>query len=127
MAWNQVCSLFGYDDSRVFKGAEYVAQYNLGLDVNFTTYFNSDVTHTEISNAFRGSVRPTWELLCSHYVVRRGLSAPSVTAWAEKSRPEGGGGDCGPNRGGYDQLGYGTHLLARSAIQLLLFRLSGGV
>jgi len=27
---------------------------------------------------------------------------------AEKTRPEGGGGDYGPNSGGFDQLGYGT-------------------
>jgi hypothetical protein len=27
---------------------------------------------------------------------------------AEKVRPEGGGGDYGPNSGGFDQLGYGT-------------------
>jgi hypothetical protein len=27
---------------------------------------------------------------------------------AEKERPEGGGGDYGPNSGGFDQLGYGT-------------------
>jgi len=29
-------------------------------------------------------------------------------AYAEKTRAEGGGGDYGPNSGGYDQLGFGT-------------------
>jgi hypothetical protein len=31
-----------------------------------------------------------------------------VQRFAEKVRPEGGGGDYGPNSGGYDQTGYGT-------------------
>jgi hypothetical protein len=28
--------------------------------------------------------------------------------WAGHVRPEGGGGDYGPNSGGFDQIGYGT-------------------
>ena len=38
MAWNQGVDLYGYDDNRFLKGAEYVARYNLGRDVPFTTY-----------------------------------------------------------------------------------------
>ena len=32
-AWNQGDDLFGYEDNRVLRGAEYAAQYNLGEDV----------------------------------------------------------------------------------------------
>ncbi len=108
MAWNQGDDLFGYDDNRVLKGAEYVARYNLGHDVPFAPYTNSDVTQRVISDKGRGDTRPIWELLYNHYVVRQGLKAPHVEAFAKKVRPEGGGGDYGPNSGGYDQLGYGT-------------------
>ena len=108
MAWNQGDDLFGYDDNRVLRGAEYVAQYNLGENVPYTTYTNSDVTQTEISSAARGNERPIWELLYNHYVVLNKLKAPHVQTYAEKVRPEGGGGNYGPNSGGFDQLGYGT-------------------
>lgn len=56
-----------------------------------------------------------WELLYAHYGVIKGLNA----SWTEEMRdytvkeargPEGGGGDYGPNSGGYDQLGFGTLL-----------------
>lgn len=40
----------------------------------------------------------------------KGLKAPNVKAFAHKVQVEGGGGDYGPNSGGYDQLGYGTLL-----------------
>lgn len=108
MALSQQCDLFAYGNNRVLAGAEYVAKYNLGLDVNYTTYTNSDVTQTEIASQGRGIVRPMWELLYNHYVIKKGLSAPYITAWAKRVRPEGGGGNYGPNSGGFDQLGYGT-------------------
>jgi len=109
MAWKQGDDLYGYADNRFLAGAEYVAQYNLGMDVPYTTYDNCDhVNQTTISSSGRGDERPIWELVYNHYVVRRGLSSPNVAAYAAKVRPEGGGGDYGPNSGGYDQLGYGT-------------------
>ena len=108
MAWNQGDDLFGYDHNRVLAGAEYAARYNLGHDVPYTPYANSDVTQPVISSAARGDARPIWELLYNHYVVLKGLSAPYVAAFAAKVRVEGGGGDYGPNSGGFDQLGYGT-------------------
>jgi hypothetical protein len=40
----------------------------------------------------------------------KGLKAPFVEQAAAKSRPEGGGGNYGPNSGGFDELGYGTLL-----------------
>lgn len=108
MAWNQGDDLFGDEDNRVLKGAEYAARYNLGQDVPYTSYSNSDVTQPVISPAARGDARPVWELIYNHYVVLKGLKSPAVEAFAAKVRPEGGGGDYGPNSGGFDQLGYGT-------------------
>lgn len=108
MAWNQGDDFFGYEDNRVLKGAEYAAEYNLGQNVPYTSYSNSDVTQPVISSASRGDSRPIWELIYNHYVVLKGLKAPAVQAYAAKVRAEGGGGDYGPNSGGFDQLGYGT-------------------
>ena len=109
MAWKQGDDLYGYSNNRFLGGAEYVAQYNLGNDVPYVTYDNCDaVNQTVISAASRGDLRPIWELVYNHYVVRRGLAAPNVAAYATRVRPEGGGGDYGPNSGGFDQLGYGT-------------------
>jgi hypothetical protein len=66
------------------------------------------VNQTVIAPAGRGDNRPIWELVYNHYVNRRGLAAPNTADYAARVRPEGGGGDYGPNSGGYDQLGYGT-------------------
>jgi hypothetical protein len=119
MAWNQGVDLYGYDDNRFLKGAEYVARYNLGKDVPFTAYHWGDGTkcaprtQTVVSASARGQLRPVWELVLNHYVNRQGLSAPNVTAMAASVRAEGGGGDYGPASGGYDQLGFGTLLFTR--------------
>lgn len=114
MAWNQGIDLFSYDDNRFMKGCEYIAKYNLGKDVPFTTYTWGTGTNcaqrsqTVISDVGRGQDRPVWELVYNHYGVRKGLSVPNVAAYAARVRAEGGGGDYGPNSGGYDQLGFGT-------------------
>ncbi len=119
MAWNQGVDLYGYDDNRLMKGAEYVAKYNLGGNVPFTRYgWRTGARgyyreQTVISNIGRGQIRPVWELLHNHYARRRRLSVPHVTAMAEKVRAEGGGGDYGPNSGGFDQLGFGTLLYSK--------------
>lgn len=109
MAWNQGDDLYGYDNNRLLKGFEYIAKYNLGYDVPYTTYGNcTGIVQTIISADGRGNVRPVWELVYNHYVNRKGLPAPYTGLWAQRVRPEGGGGNYGPNSGGYDQLGYGT-------------------
>jgi hypothetical protein len=111
MAWSQGDDLYGYDNNRFLKGAEYVAKYNLGDSVPYTEYANCNgVDQPVISSNSRGAVRPIWELVYNHYVRRRGLHAPYCTQFAAAVRPEGGGGNYGPNSGGYDQLGYGTLL-----------------
>jgi hypothetical protein len=38
MAWNQGDDLYGYDNNRLLKGAEYVAKYNLGKEVPYVLY-----------------------------------------------------------------------------------------
>lgn len=96
--------------------AEYVAKYNLGNDVPYTTYNNSDdVNQTVISNSSRGDVRPIWELLYNHYGVLKGLNVTYTKEYRDLvvedgDGAEGGGGDYGTTSGGYDQLGWGTLL-----------------
>ncbi|HEY9009043.1 MAG TPA: alginate lyase family protein [Ohtaekwangia sp.] len=127
MAWNQGDDLYGYDDNRFLKGAEYVAKYNLGEDVPYITYNNClNVNQTVIGSGSRGNVRPAWELVYNHYVQRKGLKAPYSQKFAEKVRPEGGGGNYGPNSGGYDQLGYGTLLYTQDSLEAASAREADG-
>ncbi|WP_329322277.1 alginate lyase family protein [Streptomyces sp. NBC_01262] len=122
MAWNQGIDLYGYDDNRVLKGVEYAAKWNLGHDVPFTAWtwnygapgvWSGSQTLTKASESGRGGVRPIWESLYNHYVNRRGLDAPYVSAIAATVRPEGGGGDYGTG-GGLDHLGFGTLAFTRA-------------
>ncbi|WP_201300973.1 alginate lyase family protein [Sunxiuqinia indica] len=112
MAYNQGDDLFGYDDNKILKAAEYVAKYNYAnLNVPFEPYDNCDnVNHTVISDGGIGGKRPVWELLYNHYTKKKDISFPYLEMAAKVHRPEGGGGDYGPNSGGYDQLGFGTLL-----------------
>jgi hypothetical protein len=117
MAWSQGIDLYGYDDNLFLAGAEYVACYNLGNSVPYTTYtwnygepgvWSGSQTFTAASPDSRGDVRPIWEMIYNHYVRRMGLSAPYITQIAASVRPEGGGGEYGWAGGGFDQLGFGT-------------------
>jgi hypothetical protein len=119
MAWNQGDDLYGYDDFRFQRAAEYVARYNLGSDVPFTAYTwgtgqnCATRTHTVVSSASRGQIRPVWDMLYYHYQGRLRRSVPNIQAIAAKGRPEGGGGDYGAASGGFDQLGFGTLMYAK--------------
>jgi hypothetical protein len=119
MAWNQGEDLYGYDNNRFMKAAQYVAKYNLGQDVPFTKYTWGTgqncayQEHTVISSASRGQLRPVWEILHFHYTRRRGLSVPYISQMAALVRPEGGGGDYGSTSGGFDQTGFGTVMYAK--------------
>lgn len=119
MAFNQGQDLFQYNPwndvrPRIQGMCEYIASYNLGNTVPFTTYNWGNGTtcapqsQTVISSSSRGDIRPSWELLYGYYVELRGLSSPNIAAYAAQVRPEGGGGDYGSTSGGYDQLGFGT-------------------
>jgi len=119
MAWSQGDDLYSYASSRFMLAAEYVARYNLGSDVPFTTYTwgtgqnCATSSQTMISNASRGQIRPVWDMLYYHYYGRLRRSVPNIQAFAELGRPEGGGGDYGSASGGYDQLGFGTLMYAK--------------
>jgi hypothetical protein len=117
MAWNQGIDLYGYDDSRFLKGAQYVAKWSLGGEVTYTANtrkkgaiggWSGTETASDAAAADPTMTRPIWAMIANHYTKRRGLSAPYLTRIAAKASPEGGGGDYGPNSGGYDQLGFGT-------------------
>ncbi len=114
-AWNQGDDLFGLDNNRFLKGCEYVAKYNVaGLEVPYTAYTNCEgVSNPVISSGSRGTVRPMWELVYNHYVKLKGLKATWIQLAAKSVRPEGGGGNYGPNSGGFDQLGLGTLMYSR--------------
>ncbi|WP_344402840.1 alginate lyase family protein [Streptomyces longisporus] len=118
MAWNQGIDLYGYDDNRFLKGAQYVAKWSLGGNVPYTPYALVDrrpgiQQPTKAAPADPAQIRPVWAMIANHYTKRRGLSATYLTQIAAKSAPEGGGGDYGPNSGGYDQLGFGTLAFTR--------------
>ncbi|QWB28405.1 MULTISPECIES: alginate lyase family protein [Streptomyces] len=122
MAWNQGIDLYGYDDSRFLKGAEYVAKWSLGGDVPYTANtrrkgaiggWSGSETASDAAAVDPGMTRPIWAMIAQHYTKRRGLSASYVTRAAAKAAPEGGGGDYGPNSGGFDQLGFGTLAFTR--------------
>jgi hypothetical protein len=115
MAWNQGVDLYGANDNAFAKAAEYVARYNSGHDdLPFTKYtwgtgVNCDYReHTVMGAGGRGQGRPVWEMVFHHYTSRQGFALPNVSALAGANSPEGGGGDYGPNSGGFDTLGFGT-------------------
>ena len=86
----------------------------------YTAYTNPSWSCPEIpaDDTSRGTKRPCWELFYG-YAKANSQSAIYCQKWAEQMRQnnayqcDGGGGDYGPNSGGYDQLGYGTLMFAR--------------
>jgi hypothetical protein len=120
MAWNQGEDLYSYDNRRFFTAAQYVARYNLGLDVPFTKYSWGTGQncayreHTVISDVARGQVRPVWAMLHFHYNRRLRLDDKYIRdMYYTLAAPEGGSGDYGSTSGGYDQLGFGTLMYAK--------------
>lgn len=125
MAWNQGYDLYGYDDSRFLKGAQYVAKWGMGGEVSYTANtrakgaiggWSGRETASAAAGVDPAMTRPIWAMIANHYTKRRGLSASYVTRIAAKSSPEGGGGDYGPNSWGYDQLGFGTLAFTRDRV-----------
>lgn len=116
IAWHQNLNLYGYANNRLLKGFEYVAKFNLGDEVPFVE--NLDRTgkyhHLSIARKDRGPLRAVYEQVYNHYVKRMGLTAPYVTAAAEKIRPE------GPGKPGADHPGYGTLFFSRPAANMKL-------
>lgn len=122
MAWNQGVDLYGYDNNRVLAAAEYVSKGNLVQNgaayytLPFAPYTNGSVASTAFAVAGQGALRPGWALIYHHYVNRKGLAAPYTQKYMALTSPEGGGGNYGPNSGGYDQLGYTTLTCTRDPI-----------
>jgi hypothetical protein len=122
LAWNQGDDLWGFRNNIVLKASEYVAKYNIArLNVPYYPYSwhegdpwsGCGVKTTllpEIGASGRGNVRPMWAMIYNHYAKIKGKSAPYTLLGAQSTQPEGGGGDYGPNSGGFDQLGFGTLL-----------------
>lgn len=93
MAWNQGDDLYGLWNNRFLAGAEYVAKANLTDPATgqphvlpFTPYTTNKGTFTAVAAGING--RPCWEVIYNHYVNRKGLDAPWVTAKAASQRPE---------------------------------------
>lgn len=118
MAYHQGDDFYGFNDNMFLKASEYTAKYNVAdEEVPFEPYPYKDcdttIVHTIISTEDRGFVRPMYAMIYNHYVKRKGLKAPYTLIGLNRSYPEGGGGDYGPNSGGFDQLGFGTLLYTR--------------
>jgi hypothetical protein len=93
MAWNQGDDLYGLWNNRFLAGAEYVAKANLTDPATgqphvlpFTPYTTNKGTFTAVASGI--NFRPCWEVVYNHYVNRKGLDAPYVTAKAASQRPE---------------------------------------
>lgn len=109
MAWSQGDDLFGFENNRFLAAAEYFSKYNLGNDVPFSHYQNCNQSiQAGVSGGGRGDMRPVWALIYNHYANVVGVACPWTKQYADKSGVDGGGGNCGPNSGGYDQLGFTT-------------------
>jgi hypothetical protein len=122
MAWNQGVDLYSFDNNRVLAAAEYVSRGNLiqtgttYYTVPFAPYTNGSVATTAFATGSQGTLRAGWALIYHHYINRKGLAAPYTGQYMLKTQPEGGGGNYGPNSGGYDQLGYTTLTCSRDPI-----------
>ena len=115
MAWNQGEDLYGYANNRFLAGAEYVAKANLKdasgafYTLPFSPYANRQGSFTAMSTSGQPNYRPAWESIYNHYVNRKGLSAPYVTALAAQLRPE-------RAEWGGDQPSFGTLTFSRDPV-----------
>ncbi|KAI4602528.1 hypothetical protein KJ359_009776 [Pestalotiopsis sp. 9143b] len=116
LGFNQGVDLFDVFGREILHGSEYFSKYNVGHDVPYTSYISWEGDLSVIAEKARYSVRPGMELIYSHYAELKGLNA----SWSQQFRDyvnenitanvEGGGGDFGPNSGGFDAFGHGTLL-----------------
>ncbi|KAJ5521487.1 exopolysaccharide inner membrane protein-like protein [Penicillium freii] len=114
--WNQGVDLFSTYQHEILHAAEYVAKYNTNNTVPYTPYTSWEGLLSVVASKQRFSVRPGYEAVASHYAGVKHMNA----SWSMEYRDyvnqnisadvEGGGGDYGPNSGGYDAFGHGTLL-----------------
>jgi hypothetical protein len=119
-AWNQGDDLFSYMDNRIAAGFEYIALVN-SLDsaaqvkdsVPFIPYERwglptENYTATQNGLGGWGATRPYWDRVVAHYEGVKGIPMKYSRKMKTKTGIDGGGGDYGPNSGGYDHLGFST-------------------
>lgn len=109
IADSQGLDLYGYDNNRFLKAAEYTSKFNSWFDVPWTAYFNGapwpgGFYETNIGWDQRGAFLPVWDMLNSHFV-KKGIYAPYTAALAASRRPTGNIGNWNsPDYPGYDTL-----------------------
>lgn len=138
MAWNLGIDFWGMEDNKVLAMCQYTAKYNVKptgtyicVSMPFTPYSyckpgcgcnnqSHGAEHTVVSEAGRGTIRPGWDLIYSHYKYEKNCSADEVyyvKLFAEQLRytngsltGDGGSGDAryGSASGAFDQIGWGT-------------------
>jgi hypothetical protein len=103
------------------SSAEYAGKFNTNYSVPYTPYRSWEGILPVVSEKQRFSIRPGYEAIYSHYNDIRGMNASWSKAYRDfvnknlTANIEGGGGDYGPNSGGFDAFGHGT----------LLYRIKG--
>jgi len=113
VAWKQGVDLYGYVSSgkTLIDGSEYVASYNLGNTVPYTTYNNCDnVNQTSIYSLDRGvnTNRTFWDMTYNAWV-RKGLTATYTSQMATALRPDHGGGYGSTSASwAFDHIGFST-------------------
>lgn len=138
MAWNLGLDFWGMDENKVLAMCQYTAKYNVKptgtyicTSMPFTPYSyckpgcgcsnqSHGSEHTVVSEAGRGTIRPCWDLIYSHYKHEKNVSADEVyyvKLFAEQLRytngtltGDGGSGDgrYGSTSAAFDQIGWGT-------------------
>uniref|UniRef100_A0A914C3S0 Alginate lyase domain-containing protein n=1 Tax=Acrobeloides nanus TaxID=290746 RepID=A0A914C3S0_9BILA len=117
-AWNQGVDLYSWQNNRILAISEYTAKGN--LNQSSSTYYNvpyaayqylewpNNITETVFANGSIGTIRPVWASIFNHYQNVKGIAAPYTQKMMNLVAPDGGGGNYGPNSGGFDQLGFET-------------------
>jgi hypothetical protein len=106
-------------NSDLLPSAEYVAKYNVNQTVPYTPYESWEGLLEVVSPKGRAQRRPGYEAVYSYYAEFKGMSASWSKAYIDyvnegiDANVEGGGGDYGPNSGGFDSFGHGTLMFRR--------------
>ncbi|KAI0102961.1 GPI anchored protein-like protein [Nemania sp. FL0031] len=112
--YNQGVDLYAPYGNGILNAAEYIGKYNTNHSVPYKPYVSWEGLLPVVSNKSRFDVRPGFEAIYAHYADLKGLNASWTGAYRDyvnansTSNIEGGGGDYGPNSGGFDTFGYGT-------------------
>lgn len=109
IADSQGLDLYGYDNNRFLKAAEYYAKFNSNIDVPWMSYDNrapwpGQYLEANIGWAQRGAFLPVWDMLNTHFI-KKGIYAPYTAAFAASRRPTGNIGNWNsPDYFGFDTL-----------------------